>query len=132
MDDKDFLTFATLSILFSVVAAYAATGDGRTFRDSKQEILSLQNNQFERALELQLNGWFVKKIRCNLSSFYQIVKKNENIWATVHGSLPAPTARCNIQKRVAILMSYLAQGGQIDTHATLFGISKTRCVYYIH
>lgn len=87
-----------------------------------------RTNVLEQALRTRRTKWFHAQMRCDRASFLSIVAIVVKHW---HWPLHHNTKH-NIQKRCAVTMIYLAQGGQINQAGALLGVPKSASVKYVN
>ncbi|KAE9055764.1 hypothetical protein PF006_g32864, partial [Phytophthora fragariae] len=90
--------------------AAVAAGDKRGHGSERCRVSTFSSTTFEQALEGKETDWFRKKLRCDMASFLLIYRA---IYAACPQK-PAANAKHKLIKRVALVMYYLAQGGQMD------------------
>lgn len=123
-----------VSLAVTAIAAFIATGDGRTFRDPPTQVYTIPSSAFEEAFEQEANGWFVRMVRCTFESFVQVAHSIRVAWPEVHGPPPdrGRPSKLSHAKKVVLCMHYLASGATIASACASFGISKTRGVVAIN
>lgn len=123
------VTAVAIASCVCVVITLALLKDKRVFGVKERENSNTCNSQsFEDACKARKANWFKKKIRCTKRSLVLIYQVVLPAWPTK----PRHNSKHSVFKRLALAMTYFAQGGQIDQTASLFGISKTRGLEYVN
>ncbi|TYZ57831.1 hypothetical protein PybrP1_009999 [[Pythium] brassicae (nom. inval.)] len=118
---------ATMAILNCVCvgAVLHLVEDKRVFQySSRAHTNTFSCSAFDRALSAGHTQWFEKKLRCSKISLAVIFEHVHPMWP----SKPHHNAKYSMFKRFALMLAYLAHGGQIDQAASLFG----RSVVYVN
>ncbi|KAE9158206.1 hypothetical protein PF004_g31955 [Phytophthora fragariae] len=128
MDKRTVVVVCAVVASACATAAAVAAGDKRGHGSERCRVSTFSSTTFEQALEAKETDWFRKKLRCDKASFLLIYRA---IYAACPQK-PAANAKHKLIQRVALIMYYLAQGGQMDQAGMPLGISHTRSVVYIN
>ncbi|GMF26973.1 unnamed protein product [Phytophthora fragariaefolia] len=119
----------TVVLLSTCAAALAAaTVDKRSCRRAPSTVSTFSTTTFEEAMAAADTDWFHKKLRCDRTSFLRLYQE-------VHAAYtrkPVANSECPLVKRFALTMMYFAQGGTMDSAASVLGISRPSALVYIN